>query len=300
MNLETLKYFKYTAKYKNITRAAKHFYISQSTLSRHIIALEEELGAKLFERDNRKLELTSAGRVFDHDCDLFIKHMETLISNVQNASLGNAGVLRVTSPGRLFATLPEALKQVKEKFPSADLIVESYDFNEIPSAVHHDIYNVGFTYNFAVQDFDDLVSIPIGSDGFSLAVSSSLYENPTIDSIPDIVKSLPLMLPTYAEPPFLKLMLHELQEIAGQKKVRITYVNTTDSVMLDASLGLGFGIVPTALTKSKSGNKNISYYDLNELSAKATIVMLHKKDISSPLISTFIDIIKELCKNSDC
>ncbi|MBG0764598.1 MAG: LysR family transcriptional regulator, partial [Tissierellales bacterium] len=37
MDLQTLKYFQYVAKYKNITRAAKKFYISQSTLSRHIM-----------------------------------------------------------------------------------------------------------------------------------------------------------------------------------------------------------------------------------------------------------------------
>jgi DNA-binding transcriptional LysR family regulator len=78
MNLETLHYFQYIAKYKNITRAAKHFYISQSTLSRNIMLLEKELGVQLFERNNKQIELTEAGKVFEHDCELFIKICKTL------------------------------------------------------------------------------------------------------------------------------------------------------------------------------------------------------------------------------
>ncbi len=293
MNLEILQYFQYIAKYKNITRAAKHFYISQSTLSRYIMSLEEELGVKLFIRNNKQIELTEAGRVFEYDCELFINHMKTVINNVQLADKGNIGVLRITTPGKISQVLTDALAIFRNKYPSIKPIIELYDFDEIPSAVHYDIYQIGFTYDFAVTSYEELESIPICSDEFSLAVSSDLFEEATLESIPEIIKSLPLILPSFVEPPFLKQILHELHNISNNKNIVITHVNTTDSVMLQTSLGLGYGIVPTSFSKAKNSFQNITFINLDNFSTKCNIVMLYKKSFSSDYVKSFVNIAKQ-------
>ena len=61
-----LKYFYALMRYGSFTEAAEEMFISQSALSQHIKALEEELGVKLIERSGRKLELTPAGDFFYH------------------------------------------------------------------------------------------------------------------------------------------------------------------------------------------------------------------------------------------
>jgi len=298
MNLETLQYFQYIAKYKNITKAAKHFFISQSTLSRQIMALESELGAQLFIRNNKNIELTDAGKVFMRDCDLFIKHMQIINENVQAAAQGNFGTLRITSPGELCKTFYDSLVAFQKKYPAVQLVIEAYDFNEIPTAIQYGVYNVGFTFDFATTIYeDDIESIPIGKDDFSLAVSSKFFPNPSLNTIPEIVKSLPLILPYYTEPPFLKHIIHELQHYAGVKHIKTNYVNTTDSVMLDVSLGLGYSIIPTCVSIAKSGMENISYINLNDNFANGIIVMLYKKSTSSGIVDSFVDIVKELSRD---
>ncbi|MDW2797079.1 LysR family transcriptional regulator [Clostridium boliviensis] len=52
------------AKYKNFSSAAESIYISQSALSKHIKAIENELGIVLFIRSNTKAELTEAGNIY--------------------------------------------------------------------------------------------------------------------------------------------------------------------------------------------------------------------------------------------
>ncbi|WP_143319029.1 LysR family transcriptional regulator [Clostridium sp. HBUAS56010] len=52
------------AEYKNFSAAADSIYISQSALSKHIKAIENELGVVLFIRSNTKAELTEAGNIF--------------------------------------------------------------------------------------------------------------------------------------------------------------------------------------------------------------------------------------------
>ena len=61
MELRVLKYFLATANEKNITKAAQILHITQPTLSRQLMELEEELGKKLFIRGKRKLILTDEG-----------------------------------------------------------------------------------------------------------------------------------------------------------------------------------------------------------------------------------------------
>lgn len=294
MNIETLQYFQYIAKYKNVTKAAKHFYVSQSTLSRQMMALEKELNVTLFIRDNKKLELTEAGEVFSRECDLFIKHMEVVIHNTQSAEKGQSGGLRIVSPGKLTPLLTRSLKCFKEAHPDAQLVVESYDFNEITSSILYDIYDIAFSYRFATEPHESLTILPIGTDDFSLVVSSEFIRESSKDAIAGVIKKLPLILPSYVEPPFIKLVMYELNNFAGTKNNHLIHVNTTESAMLQVTLGLGYSIVPTALTKTQIDKELITYFPLSEFLAKADIIMLYKKNNPSILVSNFINIVKKL------
>lgn len=63
MEREQLRIFAAVADCGSFSRAARQLYISHSTTSRAVAALEEELGVRLLERSNRVLGLTKAGEV---------------------------------------------------------------------------------------------------------------------------------------------------------------------------------------------------------------------------------------------
>lgn len=63
MEIDILKEFLVLASDENYLQAAEDLYISQSTLSRHIKSLEEELNVQLFDRNTRKVELNDYGRI---------------------------------------------------------------------------------------------------------------------------------------------------------------------------------------------------------------------------------------------
>ncbi|MCD7859051.1 MAG: LysR family transcriptional regulator [Firmicutes bacterium] len=64
MTLENMQEFIVLAEEHNYQIAADRLYTTQATLSRHIIALEEELGIQLLNRSTKKIELTEAGVTF--------------------------------------------------------------------------------------------------------------------------------------------------------------------------------------------------------------------------------------------
>ena len=61
MDIRVLNYFLMVAREENITRAAKQLNMTQPTLSRQLMQLEDELGKPLFIRGKRKIELTDEG-----------------------------------------------------------------------------------------------------------------------------------------------------------------------------------------------------------------------------------------------
>lgn len=69
MELEQLRVFAAVADEGSFTGAARRLYISHSTVSRTVTALEEELGVRLVERDNRFIALTKAGTVLREEAE---------------------------------------------------------------------------------------------------------------------------------------------------------------------------------------------------------------------------------------
>ena len=61
MELRVLKYFLAVAREENITKAAALLHLTQPTLSRQLMQLEEELGVQLFRRSRYHIELTEEG-----------------------------------------------------------------------------------------------------------------------------------------------------------------------------------------------------------------------------------------------
>ena len=64
MKLQRIRYFVTLARTLSFSRTAQIHYVSQTTVSQQIRALETELGQELFARTKRKVELTAAGTVF--------------------------------------------------------------------------------------------------------------------------------------------------------------------------------------------------------------------------------------------
>ncbi len=95
LNYHHLRYFWAVAHRRQLTKAAEALHISPSALSIQLRQLEDRLGHALFERKNRRLELTEAGRIALEHADAIFKTGQELLSTLQGTPSQARPVLRV-------------------------------------------------------------------------------------------------------------------------------------------------------------------------------------------------------------
>jgi len=123
MDMEQLASFQCLAELKNFTHAAGRLCVSQSTLSRSIQRLEEELGQPLFDRKPRSVELTDVGFLFQKRAEQILLIVEDTKAEICDD--GQSGRIRVGAiPTIAPFFLPNFLRQFSDVFPRASLIVQ--------------------------------------------------------------------------------------------------------------------------------------------------------------------------------
>ena len=97
MQIEQLLYFKTINHYQRFSKAADSLFISQSALSKHIKALEADLGGQLFIRKHNSIKLTPFGAYISSYIDNIVADYDQLLQIVDNYSLNKHKKLRVAS-----------------------------------------------------------------------------------------------------------------------------------------------------------------------------------------------------------
>ena len=124
MDLRQLEYFVAVAEERHFTRAAQRMRVAQSGLSASIRALERELGAPLFIRSTRRVELTDAGRALLTEA----RHALSTVLAARDAVAAVEGLLRGTlSIGTLQCVggidLPGALAAFHDAHPGVEIML---------------------------------------------------------------------------------------------------------------------------------------------------------------------------------
>ena len=130
MKLRQLEYFVMVADEGGFNRAAQRLHVAQPSLSVQIRSLEEEVGARLFERDKRHVFLTQAGKRFQQHARAILSLAETAKIEARCAEAGELGTLNVGySASAMFSNvLPTAIRQFRQQFPHVVLTL-----HDVPS-----------------------------------------------------------------------------------------------------------------------------------------------------------------------
>ncbi|MDO8671421.1 MAG: selenium metabolism-associated LysR family transcriptional regulator [Dehalococcoidia bacterium] len=145
MNFYHLEVFYTVAKRLSYSRAAEELFISQPAVSRHVHALEKELGAKLLGQVGNRVYLTDAGRiVFDYAQRVFALTEETKRALAEFEGL-ERGYLRLgasSTPG--IYLLPSVITLFRQRYPGVEVSLDIANSQQIEEKVLRNELDLGF------------------------------------------------------------------------------------------------------------------------------------------------------------
>jgi DNA-binding transcriptional LysR family regulator len=126
MELRHFRHFVAVAEEGHVTRAAERLGMQQPPLSRQIKSIERELGAQLFLRKPRGVELTEAGRVFLDNARAILAHYDRSFESTRRTARGEQGRLcvGVTPTSPFHPIVPLIIRSFREEFPQVSITLE--------------------------------------------------------------------------------------------------------------------------------------------------------------------------------
>lgn len=122
MELKHLKAFATLAEELHFGRAAARLHIVQPALSAQIRALEEYVGAQLFERNRHRVELTEEGMLFLPEALATLRQAGRALEVLQQAAAGDVGILRLAFvSSTLSHLLPQLVRTLEQRHPQIEL-----------------------------------------------------------------------------------------------------------------------------------------------------------------------------------
>ncbi|WP_413740854.1 LysR substrate-binding domain-containing protein [Sodalis sp. RH18] len=123
LELRHLRYFLAVASELHFGRAAQLLNIVQPALSMQIKALEGVLGVRLFNRTNRHVELTEAGRIFFHEAKMILEKVDHAALLASRAGAGEIGQLNIGFSGNsaYSGVLSSTVRSFRQQYPQVDI-----------------------------------------------------------------------------------------------------------------------------------------------------------------------------------
>ena len=173
MELRQIKSFLSVAKTLNFSRTAEIIHLSQPALSLQIRALEDELGARLFDRNRRKTTLTAAGHVFHDEIAGIISQLDGAIHRTRLAADGKLGLIRIgfiSTAGN--EIVPKVVRSFRKTHPNVQFSLRNILTSDQLSMLSSNEIDVGLL-RLPIERHPDLIVRTVHREPFVLVASSS-------------------------------------------------------------------------------------------------------------------------------
>src|SRR5260221_3722243 len=136
MDFDQLESFLEVARHSSFSRAAEKRFRTQPAISSQIRALEEEVGAKLFDRSGGKVSLTGAGKVFQKYAEqTLVSRKAMLVSVAEMERVPRGEIVVGANEGTCLHILPEVFAEFKKLYPSVGVQISRLERAKIMESI---------------------------------------------------------------------------------------------------------------------------------------------------------------------
>jgi DNA-binding transcriptional LysR family regulator len=245
------------ARLRSISKAAECIPMSQSGMSMLIKELEDQIGARLFDRNPRSVTLTDSGRELLPVAQRIVQELRDLSSAIQGTESANRSRLKVAAtPMVSMSLLPEIVREFTKSNAQVDITIADVDVHAVRQRVLDGDADIGL--GFFVKPAVGLLRQPLCRFRLMCISPPAPKSSTQLSSRPwSGLRDLPLIgLP--ADNPIQSLVDAHLAPIGGGGEHR-QVVNFMGTVIAMVRAGLGHAIIPSfAIEECKRHGLQIS------------------------------------------
>lgn len=274
MNFKQLEAFLWVAELQSFTKAARQLFMSQPAVSFQIKALEEDLEADLFQRGDKKVMLTEAGRLLYPEAKKMLRHyhkIKTGLEDLKGLKTGNLVVGASTIPGEYI--LPLLIGGFKEFYPGIQVTLKVAGSGQVTRWVREREIDLGIT-GVPVEG-DSIECSPWLQDEMVLIVNPN---HPWAESgVIDISELKTSVMILREQGSGTRRTLEKKLEEKGVTLEKIPHgmeLGSTRAVITAVEAGLGVSIVSRCAVKDALELKRISEVKVQDLDLNRSLYMV--------------------------
>lgn len=289
MELTHLRYFITVARELHFGRAAAKLHMTQPPLSQQIQRLEDELEVKLFNRTRRRVELSTAGKIFLPEALKIVELADKTSSTMFSLFKGQTGYLPIASNETAINTfLPEAIKKFMSKYPEVKVSLDESGIVEQFNALDEKRIHLGFMRPLG-YDIEPYSKRLLLREKYMLALPTNhklcAYSLISLD----MLHNEPLILLPQSRYQHLRNCFNEAFQAFGLKPNIIQELNSKHTTLAMVKVGIGLAFVPESnIVCAPDG---VEFRQLNGNLPPIEIFALWHPENDSPLIKNFLDLI---------
>ncbi len=268
-----LRYFVTLAEELHFGQAATRLHIVQPALSMQIKALEAILGAELFQRTNRRVQLTEAGALFLAEARAILMQVDHATQLSGRAGRGEIGRLRIGYSGNAAyaGVMAQSIRAFRQRYPDVDILLQEMPTRAQFKDLQDGRLDVGFVTLFS-QDVPDTLRISrVGIWPWVMALADihPQAERQVVD-LSSLADELFLI---YSDSDSELELLPILQRFGGFRPRKIQRLSNAMTIMAMIAAGLGIAVVPEPLCKIHV--EHVVYRPLPENKEKAELAIAY-------------------------
>ncbi|QBC30941.1 LysR family transcriptional regulator [Pandoraea sp. XY-2] len=299
MDLRQLRYFVAVAEERHFGRAAQRLSMTQPPLSQQIRALEASLGAPLFVRTNRSVELTAVGRQLLPEVRRILADADALPAFAQGLAHGEVGTLSLGFVSTAdYGILPPLLREFGERYPRVRLqLLEATSDVQVEALMDGRIDAGLFIPPVPARYVNELSYLPIVREPLMLALPAGRGMATGDDTAADAQPGAPVSLADFADEPlvifprrvapaFYDIIMGCYAALGLTPRVGQEAIQMQTIVSL-VSAGMGVALVPQSLCHLR--RTGVTYRALCETSTLIETGLLWRTAEVTPVLEGFLE-----------
>ncbi|MBE9597828.1 LysR family transcriptional regulator [Pedobacter sp. MC2016-24] len=291
LELRHLNYFKVLARELHYRRASELLFISQSALSQQIKQLEQILNLSLFDRSNKKVSLTDAGKLFYQDTQQILNKVETAVTHLKLYQAGNTGQIGIGFvASAMESLLPHLLKRFNTDCPNIKFQLDELSNSEQLIALQNESLDLGFMRSNHVPE--GFVSKKVYTETFSLVLPTThQMKAAKFKNIGELKDEFFILFPNEQSQLYYQQIINICADQGFAPKVAHRSIHAPTIFRLVEN-GMGLSIIPTSL--ATSDNPNIKFIELKNVPQKTALYAVWKKDNPNPALPYLLEMLPDV------